>query len=51
MIKVKKIMIIQRKFTSLYILIFGQLNILKIIIKRLKINQVNIDKFEDLYFN
>ena len=32
-------------------LIFGQLNLLKVIMKRLKINNSEIEKIEDLYFN
>ena len=46
----KKIMDNQEKFISL-LLIFGQINILKLIIKKLKINFNSINKFEDLYFN
>ncbi len=46
----KKIVDNLDKFTSL-LLIFGQLSILKTILKRLKIKMVNIDKYEDLYFN
>ena len=40
----------KEKFISL-MLIFGQLSILKIILKRLNINYSEIKKFEDLYFN
>ncbi len=46
----KKIVDNLNKFTSL-LLIFGQLSILKTILKRLNIKTVNIDKYEDLYFN
>ena len=46
----KKIKANQEKFISL-LLIFGQLNILKLIMKRLKIHLNSLDKFEDLYFN
>ncbi len=46
----KKIVDNLDKFISL-LLIFGQLNILKTILKRLKIEIINIDKYEDLYFN
>ena len=46
----KKIKENQEKFISL-LLIFGQLNILKMIMKRLKIHLNGLDKFEDLYFN
>ena len=46
----KKIRENQEKFISL-LLIFGQLNILKLIMKRLKIHMNSLDKFEDLYFN
>ena len=46
----KKIKANQEKFISL-LLIFGQLNILKVIMKRLKIHLNSLDKFEDLYFN
>ena len=46
----KKIKANQEKFISL-LLIFGQLNILKLIMKRLKIHMNSLDKFEDLYFN
>ena len=38
------------KFTSL-MLIFGQLNLLKLILKRFNINISELEKFEDLYFN
>ena len=40
----------REKFTSL-MLIFGQLNLLKLILKRFNINNVELNKFEDLYFN
>ena len=40
----------KEKFISL-MLIFGQLNLLKLILKRLNINIVNLEEFEDLYFN
>ena len=46
----KKIKANQEKFISL-LLIFGQLNILKLIMRRLKIHSNSLDKFEDLYFN
>ena len=46
----KKIINNQEKFISL-LLIFGQINILKLIVKKLKINFKSLDKFEDLYFN
>ena len=46
----KKIRENKEKFISL-LLIFGQINILKLITKKLKINFNNLDKFEDLYFN
>ena len=46
----KKIRENQEKFISL-LLIFGQLNILKLIMKRLKIHMNSLDKIEDLYFN
>ena len=46
----KKIMDNQAKFISL-LLIFGQINILKLIVNKLKINFNSINKFEDLYFN
>ena len=46
----KKIRENQEKFISL-LLIFGQINILKLIMKKFKINLSNLDKFEDLYFN
>ena len=39
-----------KKIMSL-LLIFGQINILKLIMKRLKIDSKNIDEIEDLYFN
>ena len=38
------------KFISL-MLIFGQLNLLKIIMKKFNIHNQEIEKFEDLYFN
>ncbi len=38
------------KFKSL-MLIFGQINLLKIIMKKLNIENQEIEKFEDLYFN
>ena len=40
----------KEKFISL-MLIFGQLNLLKLILKRFNINMVDLEKFEDLYFN
>lgn len=40
----------KEKFISL-MLIFGQLNLLKNIMKRLEIQNKEIEKFEDLYFN
>ena len=40
----------KEKFISL-MLIFGQLNLLKLILKRIDINIKEIEKFEDLYFN
>jgi len=40
----------KEKFISL-MLIFGQLNLLKLILKRLNINNEKLEKFEDLYFN
>ena len=40
----------KEKFISL-MLIFGQLNLLKLILKRFNINTVDLEKFEDLYFN
>jgi len=46
----KLIMDSKEKFISL-MLIFGQLNLLKLILKRLNINIVNLEEFEDLYFN
>ena len=46
----KKIKENYEKFISL-LLIFGQINTLKLIMKKLKINLSNLDKFEDLYFN
>ncbi len=39
----------QKKFLSL-LLIFGQINLLKIIIKRLKIEFKEVEKFQDFYF-
>ena len=38
------------KFISL-MLIFGQLNLLKVIMKKLNIDNQEIEKIEDLYFN
>ena len=38
------------KFTSL-MLIFGQLNLLKLILKRFNINISELEKIEDIYFN
>jgi hypothetical protein len=32
-------------------LIFGQLNLLKLILKRFNIDMKELEKFEDLYFN
>ena len=46
----KLIMNSKEKFISL-MLIFGQLNLLKLVLKRLNINIVNLEEFEDLYFN
>ena len=40
----------KEKFISL-MMIFGQLNLLKLILKRLGINMKDIEKIEDLYFN
>jgi FkbM family methyltransferase len=40
----------KEKFISL-MLIFGQLNLLKLILKRFNINNEELEKFEDLYFN
>jgi len=40
----------KEKFISL-MLIFGQLNLLKLILKRFNIDIVDLEKFEDLYFN
>jgi FkbM family methyltransferase len=40
----------KEKFISL-MLIFGQLNLLKLILKRFNINIKELEKFEDLYFN
>lgn len=40
----------KEKFMSL-MLVFGQLNLLKIVMKRLEISNNEIEKFEDLYFN
>lgn len=40
----------KEKFISL-MLIFGQLNLLNIIMKKLKIDYKNLEKFEDYYFN
>ena len=38
------------KFKAL-LLIFGQINTLKLILKKLKIDSTDINKYEDLYFN
>ena len=40
----------KEKFISL-MLIFGQLNLLKLILKRFDIDKKDLEKFEDLYFN
>ena len=40
----------KEKFISL-MLIFGQLNLLKLILKRFSIDMTDLEKFEDLYFN
>jgi FkbM family methyltransferase len=40
----------KEKFISL-MLIFGQLNLLKLILKRFKIDNEELEKFQDLYFN
>ena len=40
----------KEKFISL-MLIFGQLNLLKIILKKLNLNEKSIEQLEDLYFN
>ena len=40
----------KEKFISL-MLIFGQLNLLKLIMKRFNIEIKELEKFEDLYFN
>ena len=40
----------KEKFISL-MLIFGQLNLLKLILKRFHIDKKDLEKFEDLYFN
>ena len=40
----------KEKFISL-MLIFGQLNLLKLILKRFNIDMIDLEKFEDLYFN
>jgi len=40
----------KEKFISL-MLIFGQLNLLKLILKRFDMNNEELEKFEDLYFN
>ena len=40
----------KQKFISL-MLIFGQLSLLKLILKRLNVNMKDLEKFEDLYFN
>ena len=46
----KKIMDNLEKFKAL-LLIFGQINTLKLILKKLKIDSTDINKYEDLYFN
>ena len=40
----------KEKFISL-MLIFGQINLLKLILKRLNIKSIEIEKLEDFYFN
>ena len=40
----------KEKFISL-MLIFGQLNLLKIILKKINLNEKSIEQLEDLYFN
>ena len=40
----------KEKFISL-LLIFGQLNLLKLILKRFNIDNKELEKFQDLYFN
>ena len=40
----------KQKFISL-MLIFGQLSLLKLILKRFNVNMKDLEKFEDLYFN
>ena len=40
----------KNRFISL-MLIFGQLNILKVIMRRFNLNSQELEKFEDLYFN
>ena len=40
----------KEKFISL-MLVFGQLNLLKLILKRFNIDNEELKKFEDLYFN
>ena len=40
----------KEKFISL-MLVFGQLNLLKLILKRFDINNEELERFEDLYFN
>ncbi len=46
----KKIIDNLEKFKAL-LLIFGQINTLKLILKKLKIDSTDINKYEDLYFN
>ena len=46
----KAILNSKSKFLSL-MLIFGQLNLLKIIMRKFNIHNQEIEKFEDLYFN
>ena len=40
----------KEKFISL-LLIFGQINVLKVIMKKLNITNDEVDKLQDLYFN
>ena len=40
----------KEKFISL-MLVFGQINLLKLILKRFNIDMTDLEKFEDLYFN
>ena len=40
----------KEKFVSL-LLIFGQINLLKLIIKRIKFDIKDLEKIEDLYFH